>query len=268
MLDLFVAAPPGVAAIAGAVVVAVCLAAGMADKAEFFRSYLIAYLFWIGITLGSLALLMVQHLTGGRWALVIRRILEASSRTLPLMAVAALPLLVGMKSLYIWSRPGETDPLIVAKHFYLNPAFFTLRMVFYFAIWFTLAYFLNLWSRQEDGGGANVPLWMRMEGLSGIDVTDFLLEGCSRLAVRSAKHLVNDLRPGPGSSAPNWGKPRTSATKETGKDNLVGQRPRRSPCAIVPDPVALIGPRPGPADILDARCCAFAARLPTRRAAD
>jgi hypothetical protein len=159
---------PSRPAIAGAVVVAVCLAAGMADKAEFFRSYLIAYLFWIGITLGSLALLMVQHLTGGRWALVIRRILEASSRTLPLMAVAALPLLVGMKSLYIWSRSGEIDPVIVAKHFYLNPAFFTLRMVFYFAIWFALAYFLNLWSRQEDSGGANVPLWMRLEGLSGI----------------------------------------------------------------------------------------------------
>lgn len=160
--------PPSRPAIAGAVVVAVCLAAGMADKAEFFRSYLIAYLFWIGITLGSLALLMVQHLTGGRWALVIRRILEASTRTLPLMAVAAVPLLVGMKSLYIWSRSGETDPVIVAKHFYLNPAFFTLRMVFYFAIWFALAYFLNLWSRQEDTGGANVPLWMRLEGLSGI----------------------------------------------------------------------------------------------------
>jgi hypothetical protein len=84
------------------------------------------------------------------------------------MAVAAVPLLVGMKSLYIWSRSGETDPVIVAKHFYLNPAFFTLRMVFYFAIWFALAYFLNLWSRQEDTGGANVPLWMRLEGLSGI----------------------------------------------------------------------------------------------------
>jgi hypothetical protein len=159
---------PSRPAIAGAVVVAICVAAGMANKTEFFRSYLIAYLFWIGITLGSLALLMVQHLTGGRWALVIRRILEASSRTLPLMAVAALPLLAGMKTLYVWSRAGETDPIIVAKHFYLNPGFFTARLVFYFAIWFTLAYFLNSWSRQEDAGGANVPLWMRLEGLSGI----------------------------------------------------------------------------------------------------
>ncbi|HLJ22531.1 MAG TPA: hypothetical protein VKT71_00405 [Candidatus Acidoferrales bacterium] len=155
-------------AIAGGVVLAVCIVAGVADKTEFFRSYLIAYLFWIGITLGSLALLMVQHLTGGRWALVIRRILEASSRTLPLMAVAALPLLAGMKTIYGWSRPGQTDPVIVAKHFYLNPEFFVARTIFYFAIWFALTYFLNKWSREEDSGGAGLALWMRLEGLSGI----------------------------------------------------------------------------------------------------
>jgi hypothetical protein len=154
--------------IAGAVLLAICVAAGVADKTVFFRSYLVAYLFWIGITLGSLALLMVQHLTGGRWALIIRRILEAGSRTLPLMAVAALPLLVGMKAIYVWSRPGQTDPVIVAKRLYLNPEFFTIRMVFYFAVWFTLAYFLNKWSKEEDAGSAGLALWMRMEGLSGI----------------------------------------------------------------------------------------------------
>jgi hypothetical protein len=153
---------------AGAVVLAVCVAAGFAEKTEFFRSYLIAYLFWIGISLGSLALLMVQHLTGGRWALVIRRILEAGSRTLPLMAAAALPLLAGMRTLYSWSRPGQTDPVVLAKAGYLNPQFFAARMVFYFAIWFLLAYFLNKWSKQEDAGEAGVPLWMRLEGLSGI----------------------------------------------------------------------------------------------------
>src|SRR5271166_6354737 len=102
-------------ALAGAVLLAVCIAGGVADKAEFFHSYLIAFLFWIGITMGSTALLMVQHLTGGRWALVIRRILEASSRTLPLMAVAALPVLLGMKTLYIWAQPGQSDPVVLAK---------------------------------------------------------------------------------------------------------------------------------------------------------
>jgi len=154
--------------LAGAVLLAICIAGGIADKSEFFRSYLIAFLFWIGVTLGSLALLMVQHLTGGRWALVIRRILEAGSRTLPLMAIAALPILAGMKTIYSWSRPGQTDPVILAKQSYLNHEFFIARMVFYFAIWFTLAYFLNKWSRQEDAGEAGLQLWMRLEGLSGI----------------------------------------------------------------------------------------------------
>src|SRR6202051_1714753 len=155
-------------ALAGAVVVAICVAAGVADRAEFFHSYLIAFLFWLGITLGSLALVMVQLLTGGRGALVIRRILEAGTRTLPLMAVAALPLLAGMKTLYSWSRPGQTDPVILAKQSYLHPEFFIVRMVFYFAIWFTLAHFLNKWSRREDSGEAGLALWMRLEGLSGI----------------------------------------------------------------------------------------------------
>ena len=76
----------------------------------------------------------MQHVTGGNWGLVIRRILEAGSRTLPLMAIAAVPLLAGMKTLYAWSLPGQTDPIIIAKHFYLNPSFFTERMIFYFAV--------------------------------------------------------------------------------------------------------------------------------------
>ncbi len=154
--------------VAGAVLLAVCVAAGVADKTQFFHSYLIAFVFWIGVSLGSLALLMVQHLTGGRWALVIRRILEAGTRTLPLMAIAALPVIAGIKTLYVWSRPGQTDPVILAKQSYLNPQFFSVRMVFYFAVWFTLSHFLNKWSKQEDEGGACLALWMRLEGLSGI----------------------------------------------------------------------------------------------------
>jgi hypothetical protein len=158
--------PAPVAAIGGVLLI-VCIAGGFADKSEFFQSYLVAFLFWLGIALGSLALLMVQHLTGGNWALVIRRILEAGSRTLPLMAVAALPLLFGMKTLYVWSQPGQTDPVIVAKHLYLNPEFFIARTVLYFAIWLALAYVLNNLSRREDETG-HPHVWERLEGLSGI----------------------------------------------------------------------------------------------------
>jgi hypothetical protein len=153
-------------ALLGAVLLVLGLIAAIGDSSAFFRAYLIAYLFWIGVTLGCLALLMLQHLTGGMWSLVLRRILEAGTRTLPLMAVAALPILAGMKSLYVWARAGQTDPVIVAKHAYLNPPFFVVRMVFYFACWFTLAHFLNKWSREEDRG-VNLPQWIRLEGLSG-----------------------------------------------------------------------------------------------------
>ena len=84
------------------------------------------------------------------------------------MAVAALPLLFGMKSLYTWSRPGQTDPDILAKHLYLNPDFFIVRMVIYFCIWFTLAYFLNKGSRAEDAEGSTLPISMRLEAVSGV----------------------------------------------------------------------------------------------------
>src|SRR5260370_13461638 len=150
----------------GGVLRAVCGVGGLRDGGEFFRSYLVAFLFWIGITLGCLALLMVQQLAGGDWELVIRRILEAGSRTLPLMAVAALPLLAGMKELYAWSRPSQSDPVILAKHLYLNADFFIGRTIFYFACWFMLTHLLNKWSRAEDAAG-NASLWARMEGLSG-----------------------------------------------------------------------------------------------------
>ncbi len=157
---------PAQCAGAGAAFLILGLIGGIHDFDEFFRAYLIAFLFWLGVTLGCLALLMLQHLTGGRWALVIRRILEAGTRTLPVMAVAALPILLGMKSLYVWARPGQIDPVITAKHAYLNPIFFAVRMVFYFACWSTLSHFLNKWSREEDRGG-NLALWTRMESLSG-----------------------------------------------------------------------------------------------------
>ncbi len=151
----------------GAVLIFICIAGGFSDKSQFYQSYLVAFLFWLGITLGCLAVLMVQHLTGGQWALVIRRILEAGTRTLPLMAIAALPLLVGMKTLYVWSQPGQTDPAIVGKKLYLNPEFFVGRMVFYFAVWFLLSYFFNKWSREEDLEG-NPAVWLRMENFAGI----------------------------------------------------------------------------------------------------
>ena len=74
-----------------------------------FCSYLFAYVYWAGIAIGSLAIIMLHHLSGGGWGMMIRRLLEAATRTLPLVAVLFLPLILGMKPLYEWARPELVD---------------------------------------------------------------------------------------------------------------------------------------------------------------
>ena len=77
----------------------------MSGADRFFQAYLVAYTFWMGVVLGSLALLMVQHLSGGVWGIVLRRPFEAAVRTLPFMAVLFLPIVFGMHSLYSGRTP-------------------------------------------------------------------------------------------------------------------------------------------------------------------
>jgi hypothetical protein len=117
----------------------------------FLQSYLIAYVFWIGITLGSLGVLMIHHLTGGAWGMVARRIWEASTRTLPLMAILFLPIALNLPALYAWARPeAATDHLIHTKAAYLNAPFFFARALTFFVIWAALIFYLNKWSREQD----------------------------------------------------------------------------------------------------------------------
>ena len=72
---------------------------------QFMPSWLIGFLFCTGLSLGCLALLMLQHMTGGQWGLVTRRIFEAGSRILPVRARAVRPVAVFAPKLYIWARP-------------------------------------------------------------------------------------------------------------------------------------------------------------------
>jgi hypothetical protein len=157
------------------VIVAVILGALEARGSEggpgwqtFFQAYIFAYVYCVVFPLGCLAILMVHHLTGGWWGYPIRRILEAGSRTIRFMALLFIPILLGMSRIYIWARPADVaaDPLLEYKKPYLNPAFFTVRTVIYFAIWMTLAHFLNKWSREQDQT-ADPRLKLRMAALAG-----------------------------------------------------------------------------------------------------
>ena len=125
---------------------------------QFFRSWLVGFLFVLGLALGSLALLMLQHLSGGQWGLVGRRVFEASTRTLPFVAVAFVPVLFGMRPLFLWARPEavQADRILQMKAPYLNVPFFTVRAVGYFAFWILCMFLLNRWSAAQDRGEAAV----------------------------------------------------------------------------------------------------------------
>jgi hypothetical protein len=123
------------------------------DARRIFQSYLIGWTFWTGIGIGSLALLMLQHLTGGGWGLVIRRVLEAATRTLPAMAILFVPIILGAHWLYHeWADHEEAaqHPVVQLKTGYLNVPFFAVRAVIYFGVWITLVYLFNKWSLAQD----------------------------------------------------------------------------------------------------------------------
>lgn len=128
------------------------------DRAAFLQSYLIAYMFWTGVTVGSMALLMVQYLSGGAWGLFARRVFEASARTVPIMAVLFVPIALSLPVLYEWARPeAATIPEIQIKAAYLNPQFFLIRAALYFAIWAGLTFTLTRWSKEQDDNAPRLP---------------------------------------------------------------------------------------------------------------
>jgi len=122
------------------------------DPETFYRSYLLGYMFWLGISLGSLSILMLQHMVGGGWGLVIRRILEAATRTLPVMVILFLPLLMGLDTLYEWAQPETVaqDEILLHKAPFLNTPFFVFRAALYFAAWILLMVVLNKRSAEQD----------------------------------------------------------------------------------------------------------------------
>lgn len=138
-------------------------AAGFASPTQFFRSYLLGFIFWLGVALGCVAILMLHHLVGGGWGFTIRRMLESGTRTFLVMAAFAVPLLFGLRYLYVWADPTKEQAHGV---FYLNVPFFVVRTVAFFGAWILLAHFLNKWSLEQDRT-ADPDLTQRLQKLSG-----------------------------------------------------------------------------------------------------
>jgi hypothetical protein len=142
--------------IAGAIASVVVVIGAIIQPAVFFRGYLVSFMDWLGVALGSMVILMLRHLTKGGWGMIIRRIQGAAMRTIPLMTLFFLPLIFGTKYLYIWAQPRESVPdERLRKHLdqvssYLSVSGFVLRAVVYFAIWNLLSYLLTKWSKEQD----------------------------------------------------------------------------------------------------------------------
>src|SRR5438093_2789348 len=152
---------------AGAAGTAVSAIGFFLSPAQFLQSYLMAYMYVLGITLGCLALGMVHQLTGGAWGVVIRRPIGAATRTLPVVTLLFLPIALGMQHLYVWTDAATVagDEVLRHKHVYLNTPFFLVRAAVYFLVWNLLTYFLNAWSLEQDATG-DPKLARRMQLLS------------------------------------------------------------------------------------------------------
>jgi len=158
------------------------------------RGWLLGLMLTFGFAVGGLALLMVQYVTGGKWGLLLRRPLEAMSRTLPLIFVYWLVIAFSVKKLYLWASPAMVDDGVKrglispaqletiehAIHFkepMLNPTAFVVVSIFCFIVWGFYTWKLNgLGLKRDADSPANTPDWIkRMENISGLGILVYSL---------------------------------------------------------------------------------------------
>ena len=156
----------------------------MRSPGDFYHAYIFSYLLILGLTLGSLGLLMLQHLTGGIWGMVIRRPLEAASRNIWLVLVLFAPIVMGMNYLYSgnaeetgWlNAPKQGEHALTAwQQGYLTSGGFLTRAAIYFVIWIALMVIFNKWSKEQDQQSDGEALKQRMKALAAPGIILYIL---------------------------------------------------------------------------------------------
>jgi hypothetical protein len=161
----------GALGVAGLVLTAVGGVAFDAKRALF--SYLVAYVYWVGIAVGALLLLGSFHASSARWPVVFRRFLETVPLSLPAFVVLFVPVALGLGLLYPWTHPhgleGEMAHAVHHKLPWLNTPFFLVRAAVYFAVWIGVAHLLRAWSvRQDEAGGVALTVRQRRLGAGSL----------------------------------------------------------------------------------------------------
>jgi len=147
-------------------------------RAPFLRSWLVAFMFWLGMTIGPLALLMLQYVTGGNWGRIGRRFWEAAIRCLPLTFLFWLPIALGMKLIYpwaLWSRDQAIHELGFKGSWYLRPEGFWWKGIIFFLIWFLLGWYLRRWSKLEEEGHTDGVKFITVQHVSGVGIMLYAL---------------------------------------------------------------------------------------------
>jgi hypothetical protein len=136
----------------GVIGLAGCVMGWIITPRNFFVAYLFGEVFFVGLSLGSLGLLMIHHLTGGYWGYGVRRFLEASVGNLPLQALLFVPIFFGLSELYPWRHHDivAAHELLAKKQGYLNTPGFIIRTIVVFAIWIIMSRLLLKWSAEQD----------------------------------------------------------------------------------------------------------------------
>lgn len=161
-------------ALAGIVASALLTAAG-GGLDQFLHSYLVAFVFFLSLTLGALYFVVLQHLVRAGCSVVVRRPAEALAMNMPLLALLSLPVLFGLSRLYPWASPANAaDAWLLHKRPFLNVPFFLLRWVVYFGVWTWMARYFWTRSVRQDGSG-EVALTRQMEHASGGSMALFAL---------------------------------------------------------------------------------------------
>ena len=136
-----------------------CVIGAAIDLTGFFRAWLCTLLFWLGVPLAGVTLVLVHDLTGGRWMATARLPLNAAIATMPLATLAGIPAFIGLHDLYSWTHPAPN----LGNTFYLNTDAFLLRYAVYIVLWNLLAAYA-LWA-PRDGGE---PIAAGLSWLSGL----------------------------------------------------------------------------------------------------
>ncbi len=149
----------------------------MTDPENALRGWLLGFIFWAGIAIGGLGILLLQYVTGGAWGIVIRRVAEACARTIPFVALLFVPIGLGVYQIYEWANLPD-DPFVKWRGIYMEPGWWAARAILIFVLFSAMAYILSNWGAKQDASGdyEESAKWLgKATAFSGVAIVIYVL---------------------------------------------------------------------------------------------